>query len=75
MYEYAANSIYYIMSFWQRMVASMPYVRSGEEHLLDRFVPVIANAYIESRLKLATASARCVNERRDANLCIFVAAI
>lgn len=33
------------------MVASVPYVKATEPHLLERFIPQITTAYITSRLE------------------------
>uniref|UniRef100_A0A914V6U4 Importin N-terminal domain-containing protein n=2 Tax=Plectus sambesii TaxID=2011161 RepID=A0A914V6U4_9BILA len=62
MYQFSANSTYYLLSFWQRMVSSMPYVKASEPHLLDQFAPMVTTAFIESRLQLADA---VVNEGLD----------
>lgn len=45
------NSVHYLLSLWQRMVASVPYVKATEPHLLERFIPQITTAYITSRLE------------------------
>jgi hypothetical protein len=58
MYEFAGNSVHYLLSFWQRMVASMPYVRPTDQHMLNDFVPAVTKAYIESRMALAQS--KCV---------------
>ncbi len=43
--------MHYLLSLWQRMVASVPYVKATEPHLLERFIPQITTAYITSRLE------------------------
>lgn len=51
MWQFAPNSVHYLLSLWQRMVASVPYVKSSEPHLLETYTPEVSNAYITSRLK------------------------
>ncbi|PIC27066.1 hypothetical protein B9Z55_019436 [Caenorhabditis nigoni] len=51
MMEFSANSTYFLMTFWQRMVTSVPYVRNNDEHLLNVYCPEIMTAFIESRLQ------------------------
>ncbi|KAM5298237.1 LOW QUALITY PROTEIN: ran-binding protein 17 [Ctenodactylus gundi] len=50
-WEFAPNSVYYLLTLWQRMVASVPFVKSTEPHLLDTYAPEIAKAFITSRLE------------------------
>lgn len=51
MWQFAPNSVHYLLSLWQRMVASVPYVKATEPHLLETYTPEISNAYITSRLE------------------------
>lgn len=53
MWQFAPNSIHYLLSLWQRMVASIPYVRAIEPHHLDAYTPEVTKAYITSRLDSA----------------------
>ncbi|XP_044003499.1 exportin-7 isoform X1 [Aphidius gifuensis] len=57
-WQFAPNSIHYLLSLWQRMVASVPYVRATEPHLLETWTPEVANAYITSRLESVTVVVR-----------------
>ncbi|KAM9254070.1 LOW QUALITY PROTEIN: ran-binding protein 17 [Dugong dugon] len=50
-WEFAPNSVYYLLTLWQRMVASVPFVKSTEPHLLDTYAPEITKAFITSRLE------------------------
>ncbi|XP_045456955.1 exportin-7-B [Melitaea cinxia] len=50
MWQFAPNSIHYLLSLWQRMVASVPYVKASEPHLLDAYAPGVTAAYVASRL-------------------------
>lgn len=49
-WQWASNSVYYILGLWSRLVSSMPYLRGNKPSLLDRYVPKITEAYITSRL-------------------------
>jgi len=51
MWQFAPNSIHYLLSLWQRMVASVPYVKATEPHLLETYTPEVTQAYITSRLE------------------------
>ncbi|QQP51137.1 Uncharacterized protein FKW44_012386, partial [Caligus rogercresseyi] len=51
LWQFATNSIHYLLSLWQRMVASVPYVKSSEPHLIETYTPEVAQAYITSRLE------------------------
>ncbi|XP_061312398.1 ran-binding protein 17 isoform X1 [Pezoporus flaviventris] len=50
-WEFAPNSVHYLLTLWQRMVASVPFVKTAEPHLLDTYAPEITKAYIASRLE------------------------
>ncbi|XP_042320748.1 ran-binding protein 17 isoform X3 [Sceloporus undulatus] len=50
-WECTPNSVHYLLTLWQRMVASVPFVKSSEPHLLDSYAPEITKAYITSRLE------------------------
>ncbi|CAG9574874.1 unnamed protein product [Danaus chrysippus] len=49
-WQFAPNSVHYLLSLWQRMVASVPYVKASEPHLLDVYAPGVTAAYVASRL-------------------------
>lgn len=51
--SFSPSSLHYLLSLWQRMASSVPYVKAQEPHMLDKFVPDITKAYIESRLESA----------------------
>ncbi len=51
MWQFAPNSIHYLLSLWQRMVASVPYVKATEPHLLETYTPEVTQAYVTSRLE------------------------
>ncbi|XP_064465819.1 exportin-7-B-like [Ornithodoros turicata] len=51
MWQFAPNSVHYLLSLWQRMVASVPYVKASEPHLLDAYTPEVTRAYVTSRLE------------------------
>ncbi|XP_027043179.1 exportin-7-like [Pocillopora damicornis] len=50
MWQFAPNSLHYLLSLWQRMVASMPYVKNTEPHLLVTYAPEVTKAYVTSRM-------------------------
>ncbi|VDK52579.1 unnamed protein product [Anisakis simplex] len=54
-YEFSVNSTFYLLSYWQRMVSSVPYVKSTDPHLLNLYCPKITAAFIEGRLEYAKA--------------------
>jgi exportin-7 len=51
MWQFAPNSIHYLLSLWQRLVASVSYVKASEPHLLGTYAPEVTRAYITSRLE------------------------
>ena len=53
-WQFAPNSIHYLLTLWQRMVASVPYVKATEPHLLEVYTPEVSKAYITSRLDSVT---------------------
>ena len=62
MWQFAPNSIHYLLSLWQRMVASVPYVKATEPHLLETYTPEVTQAYIRSRLESVAVVIRFVND-------------
>ncbi|XP_038045966.1 exportin-7-like isoform X1 [Patiria miniata] len=57
-WQFAPNSIHYLLTLWQRMVASVPYVKATEPHLLEVYTPEVTKAYITSRLESVSAILR-----------------
>ncbi|KAL1122988.1 hypothetical protein AAG570_003312, partial [Ranatra chinensis] len=51
MWQFAPNSVHYLLSLWQRMVASVPYVKATEPHLLETYTPEVTSSYVTSRLE------------------------
>ena len=58
MTQFPSNSLYYLLSLWQRMVASVPYIKTQEPHMLENFTPEITKTYISSRLELVNSTVR-----------------
>ncbi|XP_070539906.1 exportin-7-like isoform X2 [Ptychodera flava] len=58
MWQFAPNSVHYLLTLWQRMVASVPYVKASEPHLLETYTPEVTKAYITSRLESVTVVLR-----------------
>uniref|UniRef100_A0A7M5UYT3 Importin N-terminal domain-containing protein n=1 Tax=Clytia hemisphaerica TaxID=252671 RepID=A0A7M5UYT3_9CNID len=53
--NFAPNSLYYLLNMWQKMVASCPFVKENDAHLLEQFTPQITEAYVTSRLESVKA--------------------
>ncbi|XP_078494351.1 exportin-7-A isoform X2 [Ciona intestinalis] len=51
MWHFSPNSIHYLLSLWQRLAASVPYVKAQEPHHLENYMPEVLKAYVESRLE------------------------
>jgi exportin-7 len=56
--HFSSNSLYYLLSLWQRMVSSVPYVKTQEPHNLETYTPDITKSYITSRLELVNSVVR-----------------
>ena len=50
-WEFAPNRVHYLLSLWQRLAASVPYVKATEPHMLETYTPEVTKAYITSRLE------------------------
>ncbi|OXA43995.1 Exportin-7 [Folsomia candida] len=59
MLQVAPNSVHYLLSLWQRMVASVPYVKATEPHMLETYTPEVTRAYVTSRID---SVAVCIRE-------------
>lgn len=62
MWQFAPNSIHYLLSLWQRMVASVPYVKAIEPHLLETYTPEVTQAFVTSRLESVGVIMRYVGD-------------
>ena len=40
-WQFSSNSIHYLLSLWQRLVASVQYFRSSDPHLLQTYAPEV----------------------------------
>lgn len=49
-WQWANQSIYYLLGLWSRLVSSMPYLKGDSPSLLEANVPKITEAYISFRL-------------------------
>lgn len=56
-WQWASGSVYYLLSLWARLVASVPYLKGEAPSLLDAYVPRITEAYITTRLESVAAVA------------------
>ncbi|XP_006864910.1 PREDICTED: ran-binding protein 17 [Chrysochloris asiatica] len=66
-WEFAPNSVHYLLTLWQRMVASVPFVKSTEPHLLDTYAPEITKAFITSRLESVAIVVRRLSHGKKLN--------
>ena len=51
MWQFGPNSIHYLLSLWQRMVASVPYVKATEPHLLETYTPEVTQVFWDITFK------------------------
>eukprot|EP00040_Diaphanoeca_grandis_P028479 m.165065 g.165065 ORF g.165065 m.165065 type:complete len:1101 (-) comp31368_c0_seq1:40-3342(-) len=49
-WNWANNSLHYLLSLWDRMISSIPFVKSDRPHGLEQFSPKITEAYIQARV-------------------------
>jgi len=54
-WQWASNSVYYLLSFWSRLVTSVPYLKGETPSLLDETVPKITEGFITSRINSVQA--------------------
>ncbi|ELW52773.1 Exportin-7, partial [Tupaia chinensis] len=50
-WEFAPNSVHYLLSLWQRLGAPPPRRQTTEPHMLETYTPEVTKAYITSRLE------------------------
>uniref|UniRef100_A0A0D3EMD3 Importin N-terminal domain-containing protein n=1 Tax=Oryza barthii TaxID=65489 RepID=A0A0D3EMD3_9ORYZ len=55
-WQWASNSVYYLLSLWSRLVTSVPYLKSDTPSMLDETVPKITEGFITSRINSVQAS-------------------
>ncbi|XP_074590351.1 uncharacterized protein LOC141846243 isoform X2 [Curcuma longa] len=48
-WQWASNSVYYLLGLWSRLVTSVPYLKGDTPSLLDETVPKITEDFISSR--------------------------
>lgn len=68
-WQWAKDSVYYLLGLWSRLVSSMPYLKGDSPSLLEANVPKITQAYITSRLesvRLVLAQGNGLEEMLDA---------
>ena len=54
-WQWATNSVHYLLSLWSRLVASMPYLKGDAPSRLEEYVPQVIRAFISSRMELVRA--------------------
>ena len=57
-WQWASNSVFYLLGLWSRLVSSMPYLKGESPSLLETYVPKITEAYLTSRSAQATQCTR-----------------
>ena len=50
-WKWAGNSVHYLLSLWDRLISSIPYIKSERPHMLETHSPGITEAYIRSRIE------------------------
>ena len=68
-WEWAANSVHYLLSLWSRLVASMPYLKGETPSHLESYVPQVITAFINSRMELVGALLRNGEAEGDDRQC------
>ncbi|KAL1520643.1 hypothetical protein AB1Y20_022216 [Prymnesium parvum] len=64
-WQWAANSLFYLLSLWSRLVASMPYLKGTTPSLLEKYVPQVITAFIQSRMELVRALLQPSSDQAD----------
>ena len=64
-WQWAANSLFYLLSLWSRLVASMPYLKGSSPSRLEKYVPQVITAFIGSRMELVQALLQPSAEQSD----------
>ncbi|GJN01164.1 hypothetical protein PR202_ga18408 [Eleusine coracana subsp. coracana] len=54
-WQWASNSVYYLLSLWSRLVTSVPYMKGETPSFLDETVPKITEGFITSRINSVQA--------------------
>mmetsp|Transcript_23338 Transcript_23338/g.78457 ORF Transcript_23338/g.78457 Transcript_23338/m.78457 type:complete len:1080 (-) Transcript_23338:139-3378(-) len=55
-WQWASNSVYYLLSLWSRLVASIPYLKGDASSHLEKYVPQVTRAFILSRIECIRAA-------------------
>eukprot|EP01118_Nematostelium_gracile_P004093 TRINITY_DN14835_c0_g1_i1.p1 TRINITY_DN14835_c0_g1~~TRINITY_DN14835_c0_g1_i1.p1 ORF type:complete len:263 (+),score=54.88 TRINITY_DN14835_c0_g1_i1:376-1164(+) len=50
LWEWSPNSVYYLLTFWSRLVVSMNYLKKEMVSQFDSFAPKILKTYVSSRM-------------------------
>jgi len=62
--HFSQNSVHYLLSLWQRLASSVPYVKAQEPHYLENYMPEVFKAFLESSLQSVDISFRDGTEKR-----------
>ena len=51
--SFSPNSLHYLLGLWQRLTASIPYIRNSKAHELEKYTPEVTKSFVQSRLECA----------------------
>ncbi|PRP83984.1 hypothetical protein PROFUN_08668 [Planoprotostelium fungivorum] len=68
-WEWSPNSIYYLLSFWSRLIISISYNKDGVFEQVQKFVPQIFRAYVDSRMDSVQ---KCIRKSPDSDTDIML---
>eukprot|EP01100_Stratorugosa_tubuloviscum_P000716 TRINITY_DN1158_c3_g1_i1.p1 TRINITY_DN1158_c3_g1~~TRINITY_DN1158_c3_g1_i1.p1 ORF type:complete len:1079 (-),score=426.68 TRINITY_DN1158_c3_g1_i1:10-3246(-) len=54
-WQWAPNSVFYLLTFWSRLIAATAYIRHDHIPLLEKNVQQVMEAYVKSRMDAAAA--------------------
>lgn len=49
-WQWAANSIHYLLALWERIITAMTYVHADKPLFIEKYCPQVTEAYIQSRI-------------------------
>eukprot|EP01117_Protostelium_nocturnum_P010320 TRINITY_DN3708_c0_g1_i1.p1 TRINITY_DN3708_c0_g1~~TRINITY_DN3708_c0_g1_i1.p1 ORF type:complete len:1062 (-),score=375.41 TRINITY_DN3708_c0_g1_i1:42-3227(-) len=64
-WEWSPNSVYYLLSFWSRLIISISYTKEGVYNVVQSLAPQIFKAFVESRMANVKKVVYSSNSDRD----------
>jgi exportin-7 len=64
-WQWASNSVYYLLSLWSRLVASIPYLKGEASSNLEKYVPQVTRAFILSRIECIRSALSALDTADD----------